>query len=166
MFATGFNQQTSIVMAFKDVFKSNRQQKKEHQKNINFLKYLLFMAVSDEKLDETEFLMIQEVMLDKRGMSKGETVEEIKKMMKRGFSSKVQVPETPEEKEELVRFLASVMLQDHKIEQQEWNFLTMVVKSLYAVKKDAAHEIMRDMVRQLMATGEYSVTEVNIKENL
>lgn len=115
------------------------------------------MAVSDEKLDESEFTLIQEVMLDSRGMSREQTVKEIRRMMRKGFSSKVRIPETDEEKQELFRFLTSVMLMDHKIEPEEWNFLTMVVKTLYQVKEQEAHQLMDDMVQQLLATGDYSL---------
>ena len=141
-------------MALKNIFKL-RAEKKEAQKNMDFLRYLLYMAVSDEKLDESEFTLIQEVMLDSRGMSREQTVKEIRRMMRKGFSSKVRIPETDEEKQELFRFLTSVMLMDHKIEPEEWNFLTMVVKTLYRVKEQEAHQLMDDMVQQLLATGEY-----------
>ena len=143
-------------MALKNIFKL-RAEKKEAQKNMDFLRYLLYMAVSDEKLDESEFTLIQEVMLDNRGMSREQTVKEIRRMMRKGFSSKVRIPETDEEKQELFRFLTSVMLMDHKIEPEEWNFLTMVVKTLYQVKEKEAHQLMDDMVQQLLATGEYSL---------
>ncbi len=143
-------------MALKNIFKL-RAEKKEAQKNMDFLRYLLYMAVSDEKLDESEFTLIQEVMLDNRGMSREQTVKEIRRMMRKGFSSKVRIPETDEEKQELFRFLTSVMLMDHKIEPEEWNFLTMVVKTLYQVKEQEAHQLMDDMVQQLLATGEYSL---------
>lgn len=143
-------------MALKNIFKL-RAEKKEAQKNMDFLRYLLYMAVSDEKLDESEFTLIQEVMLDSRGMSREQTVKEIRRMMRKGFSSKVRIPETDEEKQELFRFLTSVMLMDHKIEPEEWNFLTMVVKTLYQVKEQEAHQLMDDMVQQLLATGEYSL---------
>lgn len=143
-------------MALKNIFKL-RAEKKEAQKNMDFLRYLLYMAVSDEKLDESEFTLIQEVMLDSRGMSREQTVKEIRRMMRKGFSSKVHIPETDEEKQELFRFLTSVMLMDHKIEPEEWNFLTMVVKTLYRVKEQEAHQLMDDMVQQLLATGEYSL---------
>lgn len=143
-------------MALKNIFKL-RAEKKEAQKNMDFLRYLLYMAVSDEKLDESEFTLIQEVMLDSRGMSREQTVKEIRRMMRKGFSSKVRIPETDEEKQELFRFLTSVMLMDHKIEPEEWNFLTMVVKTLYRVKEQEAHQLMDDMVQQLLATGEYSL---------
>ena len=143
-------------MALKNIFKL-RAEKKEAQKNMDFLRYLLYMAVSDEKLDESEFTLIQEVMLDSRGMSREQTVKEIRRMMRKGFSSKVRIPGTDEEKQELFRFLTSVMLMDHKIEPEEWNFLTMVVKTLYQVKEQEAHQLMDDMVQQLLATGEYSL---------
>lgn len=143
-------------MALKNIFKL-RAEKKEAQKNMDFLRYLLYMAVSDEKLDESEFTLIQEVMLDSRGMSREQTVKEIRRMMRKGFSSKVRIPETDEEKQELFRFLTSVMLMDHKIEPEEWNFLTMVVKTLYQVKEQEAHQLMDDMVQQLLATGDYSL---------
>lgn len=146
-------------MALKDIFKNKKAEKKEAQKNMDFLRYLLYMAVSDEKLDETEFNLIQEVMLNQRGMSREQTVKEIRKMMIKGFSSKVRIPETHEEKQELFRFLTSVMLMDQKIEEQEWKFLTMVVKALFKVKEKEAHQLMDDMVEQLLATGEYHLDE-------
>ena len=145
-------------MALKDLFKPN-DQKKETKKNMDFLRYLLYMAVSDEKLDAAEFELIQEIMLNSRGMSKEQTVSEIRKMMRKGFSSKVMTPETEEEKQELVRFLTSVMLMDHKIEPRDWDFLTTVVKTLYQVKEKEAHNIMDDMVQQLLATGDYSLND-------
>ena len=143
-------------MALKNIF--NAKARAENEKNKRFLSSLLYMAIADDKLDQSEFFMIQEIML-KRGMSREETAAEVKKLLKKGGETELKKPETDQEKQEFLIYLTSVMLMDHKIDPDEFAFVTMMVRMMYEVDEPTAQQMVRKVTQQLIDTGSFYVEE-------
>lgn len=149
-------------MALKDLFKS-KAQKAEEEKNLNLLKTLLFMAVSDDNLTKEELGTIQHIMIGPKGMDPDKSLAEIKSMLQHGIKSNITMPETDEEKHDFFVYLTTVMLMDQKIEKQEWDFLLLMVKAMYNVDDTTAKNMVINMCKQLIDTGKFKVTEINIE---
>ena len=128
------------------------------EKNKRFLSALLYVAIADDKLDQTELNMIQEIML-KKGVSREETVAEVKKLLQKGGVSELKKPETDQEKQEFVVYLTSVMLMDHKIDPKEFAFVTMMVRMMYGVDAATAQQTVKRVCQQLIDTGGFYVEE-------
>lgn len=73
------------------------------------------------------------------------------------------MPETDEEKHDFFVYLTTVMLMDQKIEKQEWDFLLLIVKAMYKVDDTTAKNMVINMCKQLIDTGKFKVTEINIE---
>ena len=102
-------------MSLRDLFKSNEDKQKDAvlEKNKSLLSALLYMAICDNKLEQYEFNLIQEVML-KKGMSREQTTEEVKRMLKEGDETAMKRPETDREKKEFIYYLAKCVYCRHK----------------------------------------------------
>jgi uncharacterized tellurite resistance protein B-like protein len=142
-------------MSLRDLFKSkeDKQQDAALEQNRSLLSALLYMAICDDKLEQYEFNLIQEVML-KKGISREQTAEEVKRMLKEGDTMALKKPESDQEKKEFIYYLATMMLMDHKIDPKELDFITMVTEMVFDVDKSTARAIVLQACNQLLADGQ------------
>ena len=141
-------------MSLRDLFKSkeSKQQDAALEQNRSLLSALLYMAICDNRLEQYELNLIQEVML-KKGISREQTMEEVKRMLKEGDEMALKKPESDQEKKEFIYYLATMMLMDHKIDPKELEFITMVTEMVFDVDKPTARAFVLQVCNKLLEGG-------------
>lgn len=138
-------------MALSDLFKSKEKKQEELlAENKNFFHALLYMAASDNKIDEREFRLIQEVMF-KKGIEREVTAKEIERIFTQGEQASIKIPTTDQEKQDFFVYLTTMMIMDDQIHQKELEFVTLVVSRMYNVDNETAQNMVLKLVNQMVS---------------
>lgn len=138
-------------MALSDLFKSKEKKQEELlAENKSFLNALLYMAVCDDKLDEWEFKLIQELMF-KKGIDREVTAKEIERKLTQGEETSIKMPTTDQEKEDFFVYLTTMMIVDNEIHPKEMEFVTLIVSRMYGVDKETAQAMVVKLVKQMVS---------------
>lgn len=138
-------------MALSDLFKSKEKKQEELlAENKNFFHALLYMAACDDKIDEWEFKLIQEVMF-KKGIDREVTAKEIERIFTQGEQTSIKIPTTDKEKEDFFVYLTTMMIMDDQIHPKEMEFVTLIVSRMYGVDKETAQDMVIKLVKHMVS---------------